>query len=100
MDSTIYVDMPFVAEAKGEQAHRVGARNGHQWCHMWSEDLDALHAMAKKIGMKREWFQPHRHLPHYDLVPSKRAHAIRLGAKEKPIIEAMRELRNVTAKST
>jgi hypothetical protein len=49
---------------------------------MFADTLEELHAMAGKIGMKRSWFQNHRLLPHYDLVPSRRAVAIRLGAVE------------------
>ena len=45
-------------------------------------DLDALHDFARKIGMKREWFQDKNvRAPHYDLMtPRKRALAIRAGA--------------------
>jgi hypothetical protein len=32
-----------------------------------TEPLDDLHAFAKKIGLKREWFQMHDKHPHYDL---------------------------------
>lgn len=55
---------------------------GRNWCHMMTNGrINELHEMARKIGLKREWFQDGRY-PHYDLVPSKRATAIRLGAKE------------------
>ena len=55
-----------------------------RWCHMFSDsdDLDELHAMARKIGLRRGWFQPHKSLPHYDLRPSKRTLAIENGAEE------------------
>jgi hypothetical protein len=56
-----------------------------QWCHMVSTDsLDELHAFAAKLGLKREWAQlrPKVSAAHYDLVPSKRAIAVRLGARE------------------
>lgn len=52
------------------------------WCHMAADgDLRELHLMARKIALKPSWFQARnpRH-PHYDLVPSKRALAIKLGA--------------------
>lgn len=88
---SVYVDESFVAEAKGTQARRVGARHGHRWCHLWADSLDELHAFAARIGMRRGWFQDHAILPHYDLVPSRRAHALRLGAIEKPVMQAMRE---------
>ena len=53
-------------------------------CHMFTDsvDLGELHEMAASIGMKRSWFQPHRIAPHYDLTPSRRAEAVRLGAVE------------------
>jgi hypothetical protein len=51
-------------------------------CHMFADSDDELHAMADAIGLKRAWFQNHRLLPHYDLVSSKRAQAVRLGAIE------------------
>lgn len=53
-------------------------------CHMFSDspDLNELHQMAEKIGMKRAWFQPHKVAPHYDLVASRRISAIALGAIE------------------
>ena len=51
-------------------------------CHMYADTLEELHAMAKAIGMKREWFQDVPDLPHYDLVPSRRERAVRLGAVE------------------
>lgn len=65
------------------QAERVGARNGHQWCHLSSTpdddpDFLALHAFATCIGMRRSWFQG----DHYDLTPSRRAAAVKLGATE------------------
>lgn len=84
---TIYVDRArqwgAPGKYKGEgaaQAERVGAKHGHQWCHMFADEADCLelHEMAQKIGLKREWFQR----GHYDLVPTKRAMAIRLGAVE------------------
>lgn len=92
--SAVYVDELFVWPARGAQAHRVGARNGHQWCHMWSDDLEALHAMARKIGMRREWFQNIPGFHHYDLVPGRRAKAIAAGAIVKSLIDWKRERLN------
>lgn len=51
-------------------------------CHMYADTLEELHAMAEQIGMKRAWFQNKTKLPHYDLVPARRAKALRLGAIE------------------
>lgn len=44
------------------------------------EHTEELHAMAKRIGLKREWFQADRDGGHYDLTKAKRAQAVRLGA--------------------
>jgi hypothetical protein len=55
---------------------------------MYADTLSELHAMARKIGLKREWFQDHPQLKHYDLVPVKRQKAVSLGAVE----HTMREM--------
>lgn len=54
-----------------------------KWCHMAvgvNDDIEELHKMAERIGLKRAWFQNHPVHPHYDLRPSKRMMAIRAGA--------------------
>lgn len=38
--------------------------------------------MATRIGLKREWFQDHKSMPHYDLVESRRVAAVQFGATE------------------
>lgn len=81
----VYVDPPFCMESKNAQAFRAGARHGHEWCHLFADHEEELHALAKRIGMRREWCDEDRGRgegPHYDLVPPKRAAAIRLGAIE------------------
>lgn len=47
--------------------------------------IEELHEMARKIGLRREWFQlvDDCH-PHYDLFPSRRVLAVRYGAIELP----------------
>jgi hypothetical protein len=52
---TVYVDAIFTAEPQGKQAKSHGVR----WCHMISTDLEELHEMARKIGLKRSYFQSH-----------------------------------------
>jgi hypothetical protein len=52
-------------------------------CHLTSDDLHDLHAFARKLGLKRQWFQwKPKGCPHYDLTPSKREQALTLGAIE------------------
>jgi hypothetical protein len=48
------------------------------WSHMVTDadSFDELHAMAERIGLRREWFQG----DHYDVTPSRRAAAVKLGA--------------------
>jgi hypothetical protein len=76
---TVYVDeLAEYPEAK------VSMRFGVQWCHLSPDpeqpDLQELHALAAKIGMRRSWFQDHPTLPHYDLTPAKRRAAVKSGA--------------------
>lgn len=62
-------------------------------CHLSADTLDELHAFAKKLGLKRSWFQNHKLLAHYDLVPSKRDQAIKLGAIVEGAMEGARRRR-------
>lgn len=52
-------------------------------CHMLADTDEELHAMASAIGVARKWHQkpgtPHSH---YDICMSKKAKAIKLGAKQ------------------
>ena len=97
---SVYVDELFVAVAKESEARRVGARSGHQWCHLWTDgDLEELHAFAARIGMRRAWFQNHALLPHYDLVPSRRTKAIALGAIVAPVGPELMKRRSAQAEA-
>jgi hypothetical protein len=57
---------------------------GKHWCHMDADTNEELHAMADKIGLKREWFQtgPTKGHEHYDITLPKRALAVKFGAIE------------------
>lgn len=60
------------------------------WCHMATDNLDdqtELHELAAKIGLRRDWYQPSKAHPHYDLTPIKRSWAVRLGAVEVTAVE-------------
>lgn len=67
-----------------------------KWCHMWCDgDLDELHAIADKIGLKQSWFQTkNARFLHYDLVPSKRALALKHGAEFMPLKDWIRKSGN------
>lgn len=79
----VYVDPLFTAVSRDPQAKRVGARHDHQWCHLWADTDVELEAMARTVGMRPEWRQVSRSgFVHYDLVPTRRAAAIRAGAVE------------------
>ncbi len=65
---TVYVDDP------------IWPFRGKKWCHMTAHTHDELHAFARKLGLKRQWFQDKDHHQHYDLTASKRQMAIDLGA--------------------
>lgn len=61
-------------------------------CHMWADTDEELLAMADKIGVGRHWIQGHPVLSlekykkaswvHFDIAKSKRALAIKNGAKQ------------------
>jgi len=74
-----------------------GGSSSFRWtrsCHMYADTLDELHAMADAIGMRREWFQNKPSLPHYDLVPARRAKAMKLGAIEHSMRQMVDFMRN------
>lgn len=55
---------------------------GRQWCHLVADSSEELHEFAKKLGMKRIWFQHTASYPHYDITLEARARALKLGAFE------------------
>ena len=69
-------------------------------CHLTADTLEELHAFALRIGMRRSWFQEHRICPHYDLTPSRRVVAVRLGAIEETSLEGARRRRAARTVST
>lgn len=73
-------------------------------CHMMSKDLEALHAMAARIGVRRQWFQNKPGgVPHYDICKSKRVLAVKFGAVETDrngIAEVIRHFRAISTTLT
>lgn len=75
---SVYVDS--IREYPREMIKSRARHVGTKWCHMWADNVEELHNMAARIGMKRTWFQDKKNHKHYDLVPSKRALAVKYGA--------------------
>lgn len=56
--------------------------------------IGELHEFARRIGLKREWFQEHFH-PHYDLTTKRMSEkAVKAGAKEVDTKQLIRTERN------
>jgi len=81
---TVYVD--------GANIQATVGRHTSKWSHLTADSPDELHTFAKRLGLRREWFQTCRtrcgkpgapcvHW-HYDVTAPKRAVAVRLGAVE------------------
>ena len=90
----IYVDQP--------QTYPYLTLRYKTFSHMWSDtSIDELHAMADRLGLKRDWFQlkapegaSDAYLlwrAHYDVTPPKRRIAIRFGATEMELIDYYRD---------
>lgn len=78
---TIYVDDVMIPASVPNGSRMVTSR----WCHLMSDQLDPseLHRFARRIGLRRTWFQHKPDDPvhdHYDVTLSRRAAAIRAGA--------------------
>jgi hypothetical protein len=89
---TVYVDTPMDFSTESSPRCFQGVKS----CHMYADTLEELHAMAFRLALRRDWFQNSPTLAHCDLVPSKRAAAVRLGAVEQDRRQAVakwRELR-------
>jgi hypothetical protein len=63
--------------------------------HLLADTKAELHAFARRIGLRRSWFQL-RSSPHYDLTAGKRALAVSLGCVQldrRQLVAKIRELR-------
>ena len=70
---TVYVDQLFRTSPGPRWPYR-------QACHLLADSVEELHVFARRIGLKREWFQERNHLAHYDLTAGMRRKAIAAGA--------------------
>jgi hypothetical protein len=65
-------------------------------CHLFADSVSELHKFARKLSLKRTWFQNNT-VPHYDLAANKRQQAVRFGATEvddRAVVEIIRKHRN------
>lgn len=67
--------------------------------HLTATTLDELHAFAADLGLRREWFQDHPLLPHYDLTIAKRRAALDAGAVVVPIRKQLIAAREARARA-
>lgn len=99
----IYVDALTTSFGYDKQTIRVGARNGHKWCHLFADTPEELHACAQKLALRREWAQvSSTGILHYDLTPARRQKAVAAGAREldrRQTAELLRHLRRATGRS-
>ncbi|MFT4074322.1 MAG: DUF4031 domain-containing protein [Asticcacaulis sp.] len=65
---TVYIDDMY--------RYAIGRFRGMEMSHMIADSEAELHAMALRIGMKREWYQG----DHYDVPLPRRDQALTLGA--------------------
>lgn len=79
----IYVDDIRVPKA-ASRAFRDGV------CRMTADDVDELHAAAKRLGLGRRRYKTDRRLPHYPLTVEQHERAIAAGAVYRHMIESMR----------
>lgn len=88
----VYVDQ--IVDHRGHISAALARRAGTRWCHMTADTIEELHEMADRVGLRRSWYQPAilLHHCHYDLVPSKRAVAVALGAVEVNSMDRARQL--------
>ena len=89
---TVYVDD---LVDYGEMVRGYARRYGTVWCHMSCDGNDEeLHDMARRLGLRRSYAQdmdnPRHFFHHYDLIPSKRAQALRLGAVYQSVYDTWR----------
>ena len=97
---SVYVDALFTAVPRDDTPlARQTRRHGTQWCHLFADTREELGTVADTIGLKQHWVQIQHGpaLTHYDLIPSKRATAIRAGATE---IQTANFIRNTRANAS
>jgi len=85
---TVYVDELRRWHLQGQRVPRCFERGS---CHMTADTVEELHAMARRLRLRRAWFQDHPLHPHYDLTGGKRKLALEMGAVFVPAKEQARQ---------
>jgi len=86
----VYVDHIFTVMPRNPQARKYG----DQWCHLFGDTEEEIHAIAKRIGLSPKYFQnDNPRFPHYDLTATLRKKAIQAGAKELALREWIKMMR-------
>ena len=94
-EKVIYVD-----EIRGYVVLDKAARRwGSNWCHLWTDPGNEaeLNEMADRIKLNRKYFQNKKGFPHYDLIESKRALAVKAGAVPTSLREWIKNNRRLHA---
>lgn len=75
----VMMDLPkkYPGAAINQRAKFCGVEWSHLWCNPGHEEK--LHAVAKSLGLRRDWFQDRKDFPHYDLTVGKYWQANKLG---------------------
>jgi hypothetical protein len=87
---SVYVDALFPVRPFAKV--KAAAWRWDEACHLWGDTLEELHAFAKRLGLRRSWFQDHTRVPHYDITRNKRRQAVLLGALESDLRAYFRKL--------
>ncbi len=68
-------------------------RSATEGCRLIADSDDELHDIARRLGLRREWFHCKSAIPHYELSPNKRKEAVRVGAVELSLHEMAERIR-------
>lgn len=85
---SVYVDE--LRQYSRNQIQPAARYLGTRWAHLTADSEEELHVFARRLGLRREWFQDGGGVAHYDLVPRRYATALQLGALFVPAREQAR----------
>ena len=71
----VYVDNAFIPVKVKDYTNGDKVISG-RWCHLTAETTEELHEFARRLGMRREWFQPAKTFPDNEYTRAKCPHLI------------------------